>query len=70
MEMEAADETTFSKYIGTERVKATGIMQEETRKIRHHRKAPLEAERALEKKVAFHQGRRDSEKDIDGVVEG
>lgn len=68
--MEAADETSYNKYIGSERVKATGIMQEEAGKIRHHRKAPLEAERAVEKKDAFHQGRRDTTKDIDGVVEG
>lgn len=67
--MEAADETSFNKYIGRKRIKATGIMEKEAGKIRHHRKAPLEAEGAVEKKGTFYQGRRDSAKDIDGVVE-
>jgi hypothetical protein len=68
--MEAADETTFSKYIGTERGKATGAMEKEARTIRHHRKAPLEAAGAVEKKGAFYEGRGHSEKDVDGVVAG
>ena len=67
--MEAADETRFTMYIGTKRIKVKGTMEEQAGKIRHHRKAPMEAEGAAEKKGAYHQGCRDSAKDIDGVVE-
>ena len=66
--MEAADETRFIKCIGTEKVKAKATMERQARKIRHYREAPVEAEGAVEKKGAFHQGFRDSTQDIDGVV--